>query len=224
MASSPTFIACPASPGTVGKGATAAASGRLRSVPVWAAAGLYVPSCEGAHSGHELTQKVRRSKLSREHDAEFARLLAAVVARRLAGFSPELVVSIPPKPGQEDRFRNIRTEVAARCGARAAPAALRQTRVVEHYRQLTIAQRLALGGGRFAASESLLGKSVLLIDDVVTSGTQAADASRALTAAGAAELRFVAVARTADPAADRIRELVRLPASGASEDTPLLPE
>ena len=113
-------------------------------------------------------QKVRRSKVSREHDEEFAQLLAAVAARCFGGFEPELVVSIPAKPGQEDRLRDIRRAVAARTGATDAPAALAQTRVIEDYRQMTITQRLAAGGGRFAASESVSGRSVLLIDDVLT--------------------------------------------------------
>lgn len=166
-----------------------------RLAPGWAAAGLYRPSYDPAHGRHELTQKIRRSKVSREHDADFAQLLAAAVARCFAGFEPELVVSIPALPGQEDRFRNIRRGVAARTGATDAPAALAQTRVIEDYRQMTIAQRLAVGGGRFAASDSVSGRSVLLIDDVLTSGAQAADASRALRGAGAVDLRFVAVAR-----------------------------
>ena len=172
-----------------------------RLVLDWAAAGLYVPSFEPARRGHQLTRKIRRSKVSREHDAEFAQLLAALVARCFPGFEPDLVASIPAKPGQEDRFRNIRRGVAARTGATDAPAALAQTRVIEDYRQMTIAQRLAVAGGRFTASDSLRGKSVLLIDDVLTSGAQAADASRALKEAGAVALRFVAVARaTGGPA------------------------
>ena len=68
-----------------------------------AAAGLYVPSRELAHAGHELTQKILESKVSREHDPLFARLLAQSAARHFPGFTPELVVSLPPKPGRDDR-------------------------------------------------------------------------------------------------------------------------
>ena len=68
-----------------------------------AAAGLYVPSREFAHAGHELTQKVLESKVSRDHDPLFSRLLAQSAARHFPGFTPELVVSLPPKPGRDDR-------------------------------------------------------------------------------------------------------------------------
>jgi adenine/guanine phosphoribosyltransferase-like PRPP-binding protein len=40
---------------------------------------------------------------------------------------------------------------------------------------------------------------VLLIDDVVTTGAQAGDGTRALLAAGAADVRIACVARTIDP-------------------------
>ena len=64
-------------------------------------------------------------------------------------------------------------------------------------------QRRAFCAGRFVARVPLHGKRVLLIDDVVTSGSQAREAIRALHAAGAADWRFVALARaTAAPGED----------------------
>jgi hypothetical protein len=160
------------------------------------AAGLYVPSCELAHPGHELTQRLRESKLSREHDPLFARLLAQSAARHFPAFRPDLVVSLPPKPGRDDRFRNVRRELAARLGAADGGSALTLTRVVWDYRRMRAAQRLAAAAGSHLANESARAKSVLLIDDVVTSGAQACDAIRALLAAGANEVRFAGVART----------------------------
>jgi hypothetical protein len=161
-----------------------------------AAAGLYLPSREIAHPGHELTQKIRESKVSREHDPLFARLLAQSAERHFPGFRPELVVSLPPKPGRDDRFRSVRRELAARLGAADRASALTLTRPVADYRRLGGARRLAAAAGSHLASESVRARSVLLIDDVVTSGAQAGDAIRALIAAGATEVRFACVART----------------------------
>jgi hypothetical protein len=161
----------------------------------WAAGGLYLPSDDCAHAGHELTQMIRRSKSSRERDPELARLVAATAARDLPGFDPELVVSIAPTPGQEDRFRNIRRDVARRLGAADGGPVLSQTRVVADYRRLPIAERRLASRGRFTASEAVRGRAVLVIDDVVTSGAQAGDAIRALAGAGASALGFVAIAR-----------------------------
>jgi predicted amidophosphoribosyltransferase len=164
-----------------------------------AAAGLYVPSRQPAHPGHELTQKIVESKLSREHDPLLARLVAAAAARHFPTYRPDLVVSLPPKPGQDDRFRNIRRELAARLGAADARGVLIRTRVTPDYRRMGAAERLAAADGSYLAGASLLGKSVLVVDDVVTGGAQAGDATRALLAAGAADVRVACVARTIDP-------------------------
>jgi predicted amidophosphoribosyltransferase len=166
-------------------------------------AGLYVPSFEPGHAEHELSQMIRRSKVSREHDLRFAELLAGRAARKFPHFKPDLVVSVPERPGREDRFQDIRSELAIRLAARDAGRALRQTRALEGYRRMGPVQRRALCAGRFVARVPLHGKRVLLIDDVVTSGSQAREAIRALRAAGAADWRFVALARaTAAPGED----------------------
>lgn len=188
----------------VGRGNAAGSRGPLTSVP-GAAVGLYLPSREFAHAGHELTQRILRSKLSREHDPALAWLLAAA-AMHFPGFTPELVVSLPPTPGQEDRFHNIRSELARRTAACDAGAALSQTRAVPDYRRMTVAQRRAASDGRCTASRLVRGRSVLLIDDVVASGGQASDAIRALHAAGAADVRFVCLARSVGAAGGRAGE------------------
>jgi predicted amidophosphoribosyltransferase len=167
-----------------------------------AAGGLYIPSYDGAHAGHGLTLKIRRSKTSREYNPEFARLLARTAARAFPGFRPQLVVSIPPKPGLDDRFRNIRPDIAQRLGAIDGGPVLRDTRVVGDYRRLTIAERRLTSRGRFAAKPVAAGTRVLLIDDVVTSGGQASDAIRTLAEAGAADVRVVAIARALGGPAD----------------------
>jgi hypothetical protein len=67
---------------------------------------------------------------------------------------------------------------------------------VLNYRRMTATQRFAAADGRYLAGDSVRAKAVLLIDDVVTTGAQAGDASRALIAAGTADLRVACVART----------------------------
>jgi len=181
--------------------AATTAPGETCGVPcaVWAAAGVYLPSFDADHHGHELTQKIRSSKASRSHDREFADLLAAILATSLRGFSPALVISVPHRPREEDRFRHIRRLLASQTEAADGEAALRQSRVVEGYRQMTADQRRACCAGRFSARRCVRGKDVLLIDDVITSGAQAAEAIRALRAAGAATVAFLAIARATRP-------------------------
>lgn len=135
----------------------------IASMCSWAAGGVYLPSYDCAHAGHDLIQRIGRSKSLREHDPELARLLAATAARHRPRFDPELVVSIPPKPGQDDRFRNIRRDVARRLGAADGGPVLSQTRVIADYRRLTIDERRLASRGRFAASQAVRGRSVLVM-------------------------------------------------------------
>jgi hypothetical protein len=164
-----------------------------------AVAGLYLPSVHPGHTEHQLTQKIRSSKTSSEHDLEFADLLAAALARQLPGLWPDVLVSIPPRRGQRDRFTRIRAELAGRIGAADGGRALWQTRVVEGYREMTTPQRIAACAGRFAAQTGVCDKSVLLIDDVITSGAQASEAIRALKAAGAEWVGVLALALATAP-------------------------
>jgi hypothetical protein len=84
-----------------------------------------------------------------------AHLLAAAALSHFPEFTPELVIWMPARPGQEDRFVNIRREVARRTAAADAGAVLRQTRAVADYRHMTLAQRKAAAGGPCAAHPSV---------------------------------------------------------------------
>ena len=174
-------------------------SGAPARVPLprggWTATGLYIPAfARGGRREDGLSLKIRRSKVLREHDRELTDRLVEAVVRAFPGLAPELVVSVPRRPGEEDRFRYIRAGLAGRIGAADGGPALRQTRIVAGYRELTTPERRASCPGRFAAHDRVRGRSVLLIDDVVTSGAQASEAIRALEAAGARLVRFAAVA------------------------------
>ncbi len=99
----------------------------------------------------------------------------------------------------------MRAEVAGRLRTADAASALTRVRVVEGCRRMVRAQRTAAVRGCFVTSYSVRGRSVLLIDDVVTSGAQANEAIRALQTAGAADVRFVAIARAAGAPTERGR-------------------
>ena len=66
------------------------------------------------------------------------------------------------------------------------------------YRHMTIAERHATTPGRFVVTGRVSGLRLLLSDDIVTSGVQAQQAAQALLQAGAASVRFVAVAQTVE--------------------------
>lgn len=78
----------------------------------------------------------------------------------------------------------------------APPAvALRRTRAAPPQSTLPAAERAANVAGVFAVRAPVAGRAVVLIDDVVTTGSTLAAAARALRAAGAREVIGVALAR-----------------------------
>jgi ComF family protein len=80
--------------------------------------------------------------------------------------------------------------VAARLGLPHEPGWLRRVRATPAQTTVSAAQRRENLRGAFAASRraQLAGKSVLLIDDVLTTGTTAGEAARALLEKGAARV------------------------------------
>ena len=73
--------------------------------------------------------------------------------------------------------------------------ALRRTRATRPQRGLDAPARAAHVAGAFAASRTLAGRRVLVLDDVTTTGATLAAACAAALAAGAAAVYGFAVAR-----------------------------
>ncbi|MFZ5439561.1 MAG: ComF family protein [Myxococcota bacterium] len=127
-------------------------------------------------------------------------LLLAASARAAVASMPGTVV---PLPLHEARFRQRRYDQAALLASTLAPALGRPlelgwlARVRDTPRQvgLTEEQREQNVRGAFAASPVVQGHDVLLVDDVLTSGASAREASRALLAAGAARVFVLTLAR-----------------------------
>jgi len=72
-----------------------------------------------------------------------------------------------------------------------------RTRATPHQTNLPAGRRRRNVGGAFRVRGRLAGRTVLLVDDVMTSGTTVAECTRLLKRAGAAEV-YVAVVATAD--------------------------
>jgi len=81
--------------------------------------------------------------------------------------------------------------------ARVDRRTLVRTRATGHQTNLPAGRRRRNVGGAFRVRGRLAGRTVLLVDDVMTSGTTVAECARVLKRAGAAEV-YVAVVATAD--------------------------
>lgn len=96
----------------------------------------------------------------------------------------------------------LAAEIAKRTGKPVAPFSLLRVRTTKNQVGLSRTERRRNVAGAFAVAPgqigSVAGKSVLLIDDVITTGATASSAARALKKAGAARVDVLALALAGD--------------------------
>lgn len=136
--------------------------------------------------------------------------LALLALEGVAGFPPDHTPQlIVPVPLHRSRLRQrgfnqavlLGRVVAARLSLPLLPDALIRTRPTEPQITLSAAERRANVKGAFAVGDPALiaGKRVLLLDDVMTTGSTMDECARELKKAGAAAVVAVTIARTAHP-------------------------
>ena len=171
-----------------------------RAAPRFAKAVAY-----GAYEG-PLRELIHIFKYQRVHSAAqlLGKLLRETVQRAgLAG--PLAVIPVPLWPGkQRSRGFNQAGEIARSFCRAQAPAGIKleatlliRTRETTSQTGLTRAQRRANLRGAFAVRhpEKLRGRSILLVDDVMTTGSTASECARVLLRGGAKEVFVATVAR-----------------------------
>ncbi|MFL6734134.1 MAG: ComF family protein [Sphingomicrobium sp.] len=136
--------------------------------------------------------------------------LARTMARFMAPLLPtpsadKLIVPVPLHRGRTwwrgfNQAAIISRELARRSGIGDTPFALRRVRRTPSLRGLSAAQRRRAVAGAFAADPSVVeGKTIILIDDVLTTGSTADGCARALKKAGAARVELISWARVMRP-------------------------
>jgi ComF family protein len=126
-----------------------------------------------------------------------ARLIVAIVDMPAA----DLVVPVPLHRGRLGQRGYNQALELARPLARAwqlplSLQALHRVRATAAQSELTAPERRRNVRGAFAARD-VAGRRVLLVDDVITTGSTVREAARTLLAAGASEVRVLAAARVA---------------------------
>ena len=137
--------------------------------------------------------------------AELAALFAGLMREAWGeADAPELLLPAPLSATRlRERGYNQSWELARRLGAGADAGLLLRTRDTAHQIDLPPAQRAGNVLGAFAVEplrrRELEGRTVTLVDDVLTTGATAAEMARTLLAAGAATVQLWVLARTPAP-------------------------
>lgn len=136
----------------------------------------------------------------------FARLMADAWAgaSMAAGLSVDLIVPVPLHAGRLrergfNQSERLAFFISRAISAPMKPRALVRIRHTEHQARLGPEERRRNVQGAFAADESLCaGRRVLLVDDVLTTGTTLCECAAALLAAGAEQVSALTLARAGD--------------------------
>lgn len=137
--------------------------------------------------------------------------LARTMARYMAPLLPpnsseKLIVPVPLHRWRLwwrgfNQANVIARELSRRTGIGQSPFALRRVKRTPSLRGLSAAQRRRTIAGAFTADRSMVeGKTIILIDDVLTTGSTADGCARALKKAGAVRVELISWARVVRPA------------------------
>ena len=125
-------------------------------------------------------------------------------ASAAAGLSVDLIVPVPLHVGRLrergfNQSERLAFFVSPAIGAPMTPRALARIRHTEHQARLGPEERKRNVQGAFAADESwCAGRRVLLVDDVLTTGTTLCECAAALLAASAEQVSALTLARAGD--------------------------
>ena len=131
-------------------------------------------------------------------------LAGQMIANRALAPAADVIVAMPLAPRrQRQRGFNHALEIARslsrHTGIPVDAAGLRRVRETPAQATLPWIARAINVSGAFAANESFAGKTVIVIDDVMTTGASLNEVARTLKAAGASRVENWLVARTLPP-------------------------
>jgi HAD superfamily hydrolase (TIGR01549 family) len=159
--------------------------------------GRYFPMGDHRYPGQALSHLIIDSKDDPDQRERLAEAFASMGKMRLKN-PPQLIASVPPSPDGEDRFAASRVNLAELYEAEDGEGVLEQIYGVDDYKFTHRDERPAKVIDRFQATKTLDGERMILIDDVINTGSQANACRTALLDAGAGSVMILAASVNQD--------------------------
>ena len=160
--------------------------------------GRYFVAADVRSASARWTNQVLHLKEHPEAGDVFARAIAEFL--KYSKYKPDAVVQIPPKPGLPSRFSRILEILPSLLseGCVVVTDGLNCDRAVDGYKTMEHLAREAAIRGTISTRYNWTGRRILLLDDVVTSGSTTRECARILRASGAADVRVLGLSLTQD--------------------------
>ena len=160
------------------------------------ALGRYMTASDPRHAHHQLSRAI----LSLKNDDETAEVLGVALGSAIAEAEIEgrYIVPVPPKPSQQrHRFKLLLDEAKQYLpkGRSVSIDGLKCVKEVEGYKSMGPWERAEAIKGAFETGYKWNGNSVLLIDDVYTTGETIAECVRVLKENGAGDVRTLVLGK-----------------------------
>lgn len=159
------------------------------------AAGRYFSQNDPRSYGHQLSKRILLHKWEDTAQTEIFTQLYRDIIQSAAVGSIDAITRIPPKDSRQfDRFAAITKMLAAEAGARDLSSSLACVKTYGSQRTLNRAEREANVQGAFEMKKAVPGEHIVLLDDMLTSGSTAQEAAKQLYGMGAAKVTVVVLA------------------------------
>lgn len=136
----------------------------------------------------------KSGKVWGKFDLEFSRLYSLAVKRIQKNYHIDGICSIPSRPGQENRFKNILKEIAEGTGITDLSDNMICIEDYPTQKVLSQPEREENVKGKFCFEGKLTGANVIVIDDIVSTGSTMRECIRELKKKGAGCVFIVALA------------------------------
>lgn len=159
------------------------------------AAGRYFSQNDPRAYGHQLSKRVLLHKWEDTAQTEIFTEIYREIIKSAAWESIDAITRIPPKDSRQfDRFAEITKAIAADTSAEDLSDSLICVKKYGSQRTLNRAEREANVQGAFEMKKRVDGKQIVLLDDILTSGSTAQEAAKQLYVAGAKKVTVVVLA------------------------------